>query len=146
MTQILLVDPQQLSREALCRVLDSDGNITVLACTTDYEASVVEICRHEIDIVIIDVSVVDEPMAVIADLKQIRPAIRTLALAGTGEVAGALQALGAGVEGYITKLDDSDTLLAAIRSIAAGTRYICPAVGWQLAMNLLQAYPGTVLH
>lgn len=146
MTQILIVDPQTLSREALCRVVDGSGDIAVLASTPDYESTVQAICRHEIDVVVLDLAGIADPIEVIADLKQIRPAMRALVMGGSGEVAGAMQALGAGADGYITKDDDSDTLLTAIRSIAAGARYVCPVVGWHLAMNLLQAFPGTVLH
>ncbi len=146
MTQILIVDPQALSREALCRVVGGSGDCNVLASTPDYESTVQAICRYEIDVVVLDMAAIADPMEVIADLKQIRPSMRTLVMAGSGEVANAMQALGAGADGYITKDDDSDTLLTAIRSIAAGERYVCPVVGWHLAMNLLQAFPGAVLH
>ena len=146
MTQILIVDPQALSREALCRVVDGSGDINVLASTPDYESTVAAICRHEIDVVVLDMAGIADPIAVITDLKQIRPSMRALVMAGSGEFDGAIQALGAGADGYITKDDDSDTLLAAIRSLASGARYVCPVVGWHLAMNLLQAFPGAVLH
>ena len=145
-TQVLIVDSQEPTREALCRALDGTDDIKVLAVTRDYEASVRAICRHEIDIILIDLAGIADPIGAIADFKQIRPGIRALVLAGTQEAADALQALGAGVDGYITTEDDSDTLLTAIRCVASGERYVCPMVGWHLAMNLLHAFPGAVLH
>jgi DNA-binding NarL/FixJ family response regulator len=39
-----------------------------------------------------------------------------------------LPALHAGADSYITKEDAAEELLAAIRRLAAGGRYICPAV------------------
>ena len=146
MTQVLIVDSQQLSRDALCRLLEGGGEIAVLGSAGGYEASVAAVCHHEIDIVVIDLAGTDDVMATLADLKQIRPAMRTLVLAQTAEAALALRVLEKGIDGYVTMADDAETLLAAVRSLSAGERYVCPDVGWQIAMNLLQAYPGTVLH
>jgi len=146
MTQVLLVGPLQMSRDALCSVLANSGDISVRASAPDYETSVDAVCRHEIDVVVIDIAGMVDPMAIISDLQQIRPGLHTLVLASTAEVGGALMALGAGVQGYVTKQDDSSTLLTAIRSVASGTRYVSPAVGWHVAMKLLQAFPPVVAH
>jgi DNA-binding NarL/FixJ family response regulator len=146
MTQVLIVDNQQLSRDALSRLLDVGGEIAVLSSAGGYEASVAAVCHHEIDIVVVDLAGTEDVMATLADLKQIRPAMRTLVLAQTAEATLALRVLEKGIDGYVTMDDGAETLLAAVRSLCAGERYVCPNVGWQIAMNLLQAYPGTVLH
>jgi DNA-binding NarL/FixJ family response regulator len=146
---LLIIDPHQLSRDALCHIVGAGDDIDILANTADYETSVSALCQHEIDIVIIvvaDTAGIGEPTAAVADFKQIRPGIRILVVAGSSELVDALQLLGAGADGYITRQDDSTTLVSAIHSIAGGARYVCPAVGWHLAVDLLKASADTVLH
>jgi two-component system invasion response regulator UvrY len=146
MTHVLIIDTQEITRDSLRELLHDSSDITVLASTAGYEASVAAVCEHEIDIVVIDLAEINAVMATLADLKQIRPGMRTLVLSDSVEAMFALAILQAGVDGYVNKDDSAETLRDAIRSVATGERYVCPDVGWQIAMNLLKAYPGTVLH
>jgi two-component system uhpT operon response regulator UhpA len=146
MTQILIVDRQEHSRDTLRRLLGTVGEIAVPVTSDGYETSVAAVCRHEIDIVLLDLAGSDDAMQTLADLKQIRPRIRTLVLADSIAPEIALEFLEAGVDGYVARADGATALIAAIRSVAAGGRYVCPDAGWRIAMSLLQAYPGTVLH
>jgi two-component system invasion response regulator UvrY len=146
MTQVLIIDSQQLSRDALRRLLDEGSGFAVLASAEGYESSVAAVCQHEIDVVVVNRSGDEDVMETLNDLKQIRPGMRTLVLGSSAESAAALKLLEAGVDGYVTRDDSAETLFAAIRSVTAGERYVGPALGWNIAMNLLQAYPGMVLH
>jgi DNA-binding NarL/FixJ family response regulator len=139
--RILILDRQRLSRDALGSLLGDCSDIAVVASAESVQAGAIAAGLQEIDVVVMDLAGMDDTIEAIDELKQIRPAVRALVLGTTAEASAALEALGAGVDGYLTKDDDKETLIAAIRCLATGDRYVCPGVGWRIAMNLLQAYP-----
>ncbi len=141
MIQVLILDRHQLTREALGSLLATCPDISVVDSVQDLTSRTNASGQTEIDILLIDQDSMAEAMDLIGKLKSTDLGIRTLVLADTVAGPVALGVLGAGVNGYLTKNDDKATLLRAIRCLASGTRYVCPGVGWQIARDLLEAYP-----
>jgi DNA-binding NarL/FixJ family response regulator len=69
------------------------------------------------------------------------PDIRVIALTASFDEARMAGVLRAGARGYVRKDAEPETLLAAVRAVAAGRTYIDPAVGRQLVQARLK--PGT---
>lgn len=71
--------------------------------------------------------------------------LRILVLSMHNEAAIAAQALYAGALGYVTKDADPDVLVAAIRSVARGSRFLDPALAETLAKSSLAEPPHAAL-
>lgn len=58
----------------------------------------------------------------------------------------ARRALGAGAAGYLTKDNCPETLLAAVRKVAAGGRFLIPSLAEALAFEASSSSPGNISH
>jgi two-component system uhpT operon response regulator UhpA len=146
MIQVLILDRHRLSRDALGSLLGACDDISVVESAQELTLRTNASGQTEVDILLIDQDAMEEAVDLIGKLKSGNVGIRTLVLADTAEGSVALSLLGAGVDGYLTKNDDRHTLLTAIRCLASGNRYVCPGVGWQIARDLLKAYPTAAVH
>lgn len=84
----------------------------------------------------------------IARVKAQRPDLPVLVLSMHNEPQVAARALKAGANGYITKDCEPDILLAAIRKVAAGGKYIAPELAEKMvfdATSTAQRAPHTLL-
>lgn len=63
------------------------------------------------------------------------PAARVIALTASVDEARMMGVLRAGAVGYIRKDTEPETLLAAVRAVAAGRTYIDPSIGKQILMQ-----------
>lgn len=140
MIHVLIADHHQMFREGLKRLLDDHDEFTVAAEAADEAELSAALARHTIDVAIVDLGLPGrDTLHVIGDLKQRRPAPRVLALAMHVHDPLALPALHAGTDGYITRENASAELFAALRRVAAGGRYVCPAVAEKLTLDFTGA-------
>jgi DNA-binding NarL/FixJ family response regulator len=146
MIQVLILDAQSLHREALGSLLAHVDDISVVSDSREFAARSRPCGQIEVDVIVIDQAALSGAVGIIDAVRKQLPGLRTLVLGDTAEASVALALFDAGVDGYLTKQDDKGTLLAAIRQVAGGGRYVCPAVGWRIAVNLLQADPPTGVH
>jgi DNA-binding NarL/FixJ family response regulator len=72
----------------------------------------------------------------IAHVRALQPQISILVVSMHGEEPYVTHALRAGANGYMTKEYAADELIVAIRRVASGGRYVCPAVAEQLASSI----------
>jgi len=137
MIRLLLADRHQMFREGLRRLLQDHSEFVVVAEARDENELLAALLMHPVDLVLVDLALPGrDAVRVISDLKARRPAPRVLALSMHVQDPLALQALHAGTDGYITRENAADELMAAIRRIAAGGRYICAAVAERLTLDL----------
>jgi len=83
---------------------------------------------------------------VVSAIKDHAPGAKVLILSMVDDVNAAGLALRAGAVGYLTKDAAALELVDAVRSVAAGRRYLQPALGAQLATSGLPAGRSTVLR
>jgi len=89
-----------------------------------------------------DVSIVDISMpgldgiAVVRRVSEERPSMRCIMLTMHGGPGHVFQALAAGVRGYVLKESAGREIVAAIRAVSAGRRYLSPRVAEVVAENL----------
>jgi DNA-binding NarL/FixJ family response regulator len=146
MIQVLILDAQSLHREALGSLLAHVDDISVVTDSREFAARSGARGKAETDVMVIDQAAMSGATDIIDAVRKKLPGLRTLVLGDTAEASVALALFDAGVDGYLTKQDDKGTLVAAIRQVAGGGRYVSPAVGWRIAVNLLQAGPPTDVH
>jgi DNA-binding NarL/FixJ family response regulator len=127
--RVVLVDDQAMIRSGLALVLGAEPDITVVAEAPDGAAGVVAATRFAPDVVLMDVRMpgVDGPEAtrrlLVTDAP---PPVLALTTFDDDEVLWA--ALDAGAEGFVLKDSPAESLVAAVRAVAAGGSWIDPRV------------------
>lgn len=137
MIRLLLADDHAIVRSGLRQLLSLAPDIRVLAEAVD-GASVLEALRAELpDVVILDINMpgLSGP-DLIARIRSHWPALPVLVLSMHNEAQVAARVLKAGASGYVTKDSEMDVLLAAIRKVAAGGRYIVPELAEKLVFDV----------
>ena len=128
MTRVLVADDQDVVRLGLCRILDGEPDLEVVAQAPDGEAAVREAHRTRPDVVLMDIRmpVLDGLTAthrVLADLPDVRVVIVT-----TFDLDEYVyEALRAGAAGFVLKDAPAEDILRAVRVVAAGDAMIAPS-------------------
>lgn len=140
---LLVADDQAVVRDGLVMLLSAADDIEVVA-VADNGQEALDLARSTHP----DVALLDLRMPVLdgaqttAALGQQLPTVRVLILTTFADDDAVLPALRAGAAGYLTKDATSETLLAAIRDVAAGHTVLDPAVQQRL-VQLVREPPAT---
>jgi two-component system, NarL family, invasion response regulator UvrY len=135
--KIIIVDDHELIREGLKKVTAKESDIEVMGEASNSVELFELLDKHEIDIVILDISLPGRSgLDIITDIKIQAPDTKILILTMHPEDRFAIQALRAGASGYITKNNASRSLVAALRKISEGRKYITSNLAEQLASEL----------
>jgi DNA-binding NarL/FixJ family response regulator len=137
MIRVLLADAHALMREGLKHLFDQHTNITVVG-EAESGAQVFDALRNTVvDLLLLDLALPDmNGVSLIERLgaRQVSPPVLVLSM--HCDVHMARFALKAGAAGYLTKHNTLRTLLEAVRKVAAGGRYVDPALAQQMALNV----------
>ncbi len=134
---MLLVDDHAVVREGLKGILQAGGDITVVGEAARAEEALCVVAARGCEVVVLDLSLPGlGGMELLRDIRRRAPRLPVLILSIHGEDMFALRALRAGAQGYLTKDSAPAELLAAVRKVAGGGRYVTPAVAERLASHL----------
>jgi two-component system invasion response regulator UvrY len=137
MIRVLIVDDHAVVREGLKRVLSAAGDIQVIGETATGAELLEGLRHHPVDVVLLDLSLAGgSGLDVLRKLKQNSLRVPVLIVSMHPEEMLAVRALRAGAQGYLTKDSRPDLLVSVIRKVAAGGRYISPAVEEQLIVDV----------
>lgn len=135
--KIIIVDDHELIREGLKKVTAKESDIEVIGEASNSDELFELLDKHEIDIVILDITLPGRSgLDIITDIKIQAPDTKILILTMHPEDRFAIQALRAGASGYITKNNASRSLVEALRKISDGRKYITSNLAEQLASEL----------
>jgi DNA-binding NarL/FixJ family response regulator len=127
--RIMVVDDHTIMRDGLSALLDSESDIDIVGTASDGKAAIAEVDRLMPDIIVMDLSMPGTDGAqAIAVIKRKHPDIGTIVLTFHKDDAHIHSALLAGADAYVLKDDGREELLAAIRNVWAGKRYLSPAI------------------
>jgi two-component system response regulator NreC len=132
--RLLIVDDHQLVRSGLRRLLENEDDLTVEdEAGNAYDA--VRLARlHKPDVILLDVVMPGgSGLDSIPEIGTAAPEAKILALSMQDDPSYVRQAFAAGASGYVLKEAADDELLAAVREVAAGGRYVDPQLGARLA-------------
>jgi len=132
--RLLIIDDHQLVRSGLRRLLEAEEDMTVEdEAGTAYDA--VRLSRlHKPDVVLLDVVMPGgSGLDVIPRIREAAPDAQILTLSMQDDPSYVRQAFAAGASGYVLKEAADDELLAAVREVAEGGRYVDPQLGARLA-------------
>jgi two-component system, NarL family, invasion response regulator UvrY len=137
--RVLVVDDQAVVRWGLRGILvDGLGSVDVGEAANGSEAFAALAAGHW-DVVVMDLALRGRGgVDLLAEVKLRHPATPVLVLSLYPEALYAVRALRAGAAGYLTKDAPPATVLAAIRRIHDGGRYISEVVAEQLALVIAE--------
>lgn len=136
--QVMLVDDHAVVRMGFRMLLESASDIRVVAEAENGEQSVRLYMQHHPDVVVMDIT-----MPGIGGLEAIERIIakesqaRILVLSAHEDSVHPKRVLNAGAMGYLTKRSAAEELIKAIRTVAAGKRYLEASVAQQMAIQQL---------
>ena len=137
MIRILICDDHAIVRQGLRQIVEDCNDITITGEADCGEEVIRMISKDDFDVVVLDIAM--DGIGGIEALKEIisrKPKIAVLMLSMHPEDQYAIRVLKAGAAGYLTKKSAPNELLKAIRTVAAGKKYITESVSEQLVCSL----------
>jgi DNA-binding NarL/FixJ family response regulator len=129
MIRVLLADDEPLIRAGIRTVLESAGDIEVVAQAENGRAAVDAALRHRADVALIDIKMpVLDGLGTIDELRRQVPALRTVVLTSFGDEPNVLRALQSGAAGFVLKNCAPDELIRAVRAARDGDAYLSPTI------------------
>ena len=146
MIRALIADDHAVVLKGLKQVLSDTPDITV-AAEANTGQQVLDIVRAKpVDVVVLDIAMPDgNGLDVLRSLKRERPSLPVVVLSMHSEEQYGVLVLKAGASGYLTKECAPDQLIAAIRKVISGGKYISSALAEKLAFDL-ETDPNVPLH
>jgi DNA-binding NarL/FixJ family response regulator len=127
MIKILIADDHAIVRGGLKQIIATTDDIVVTGEAAQGSEVVDKLRLCEVDLLLLDMTMPGiSGVDLIRRIRVEQPALPVLVLSIHNEAQVVSRALRAGATGYVTKDSDPDVLLAAIRKLAAGGRFIDP--------------------
>lgn len=124
-----MIDDHELIREGLRVLVEKKSSHSVVKETGTIADSLAAAAAAHCDIILSDLTLSDgDGIALIKELRRIRPDVPILALTMHSTQERVLGALEAGASGYLVKSASEEDLLAAIETVGNGGTYIHSAV------------------
>lgn len=136
MIRIIICDDQDIVREGLCTILESDGSIEVIDTASDGQQLLERIKSHYPRIP--DLVLLDLKMPVLGGIGATKailkhwPEIKVLILTTYADDQWVFDAIKAGASGYLLKDTPKQNLIDAIRGTVEGDTYVDPSVAGKL--------------
>lgn len=133
---VVVADDHAVVRSGLRLLLDAEADFEVVGEAGDVTDARRRVGAHKPDVLLLDLNMPGEPtLPAIADLVAASPHTRVVVLTMFNEPVFAREALRAGAAGFVLKHAADADLVKAVRTAAAGGRYVQP----ELAGDLLDA-------
>lgn len=141
MIRILIADDHAIVREGMKQIVaeETDMKVTGEAANADEVLEIISVSSF--DIVILDINMPGKSgLDLLKDLKTQFAKLPVLILSMYAEEQYGIRALKAGASGYLRKASAPDELVAAIRKIVSGGKYISEQLAEKLADSVDSSY------
>jgi two-component system invasion response regulator UvrY len=134
-----LFDDHDIVRAGFRYILEGHSDIELVAEGATGRQALEAVRSTPMDVCVIDLSLPDlSGIDVLRQVKVTHPQIAMLILSAYPEDQYGLNVLKAGASGYLSKELATDQLVSAVRTVAAGRRYVSPRLSELLAAGLTQ--------
>jgi two-component system response regulator NreC len=127
MIRIVLADDHQILLDGLRRLIDSKGDMQVVATANDAAAAIEAVREHRPDILVLDISMPGGGLEVARRVREMELPTKIVVLTMYAEDRYVMEAVRLGAAGYVLKRAADKELIEAIRAVAAGDAYLTPA-------------------
>ncbi|MEW6704458.1 MAG: response regulator transcription factor [Pseudomonadota bacterium] len=127
--RVLIADDHAIVRGGLRRILATADDLAVVGEAASGAEALSLLAAGQADLLLLDLAMPGmNGVDLIRRVLQERPGLPILVLSMHNESQIVTSALRAGAAGYVTKDSDPEVLLAAVRKVASGGRYIDPSL------------------
>jgi DNA-binding NarL/FixJ family response regulator len=134
--RILISDDHPIFRQGLKHAFSEMTDMLVAGEAATVHEILEKIREEEFDIVLLDISMGGQnTLDTLKQMKIDRPKLPVMILSVFPEDHFAIRFIKSGASGYMTKEEDPDTLMAAVRKVANGGRYTSPELTEKLAFD-----------
>ncbi|EDY21208.1 two component transcriptional regulator, LuxR family [Chthoniobacter flavus Ellin428] len=138
-TKVLLVEDHAMFRERLAHLISHDFDMSICGETDNIRDAMDLVRTAQPDLALVDITLKGSSgLEFLKDLKAQGLRVPVLILSMHEEMLYAERVLAAGAKGYITKHENSQTLLGAMQQVLAGKVYLSP----QMTDSLLKKMSG----
>lgn len=131
--RVALCDDHGMVRSGLRRILEEQSDVEVVGEAATVRGAVTLAESAQPDVFIMDLTLPDgSGLSAVRQIRQVSPATSLLVLTMHDEVEYLREAFTAGAHGYLIKEAADLELLLAVRTVAAGRRYVHPTLGASL--------------
>jgi DNA-binding NarL/FixJ family response regulator len=132
--RIFIADDHAVVRKGIRHILGTDPSFVVAGEAGDGKELLEKMSSMAFEVLLMDVTMpATDPVELLTRIKAEHPQVSVLVHSMHSERPVAARMLKAGASGYITKASEPELLLAALRKVAAGGRYISAELAEQLA-------------
>ena len=129
MIRVLLADDHGVLRDGLRRLIESDPGIRVVAAASDGREAVEKATETQPEVVVMDISMPGlNGIEATRSITGASAAPKVLILSMHGSTDVVRRALAAGARGFLHKDSSGEEVLAAIRAVAGGARFLGPGI------------------
>lgn len=137
MIKVLIVDDHPIVRAGLRQILLEAPDIVVTGEASNGEEAVTQVMENEFQVALVDISMPGRSgLEVLSQLKSLKPSLSILILTTYPEEQFAVRALKSSASGYLTKESVPEELIAAIRKVSDGGKYVSTALAEKLAFDV----------
>lgn len=137
--RILLADDHHMVRTGIRQLLESAGDLQVVAEAGDGEEAQALIQKHKPDVAVLDIQMPKASgIEVTRWVRAHLPAVGVLILTAYDDDPYVMAVLQAGANGYVLKTAEADELIQAVRDVDEGKSALDPAVTHKLMSNLFK--------
>ena len=134
MIRVLIADDHAIVRQGLKKILDESPDIKIVAEHANGADALRWIRANDCDVALLDIAMPGRSgIEVLKQLHEEKPKLPILILSIYPEDQYAVRLIKAGADGYLTKESAPEVVMEAVRRVAAGKKYISPAVAEMLA-------------
>ena len=137
MIRVLVADDHAVVRRGILQILNETRGMVVAGEAWTGRQAIEEVLAHDYDVLVLDIVMPDgNGIEVLEQLRTLETKLPILILSIYPDRQYARRALKLGAAGYLTKDSAADELVAAIRKVAQGGKYITRSLAEELAAEL----------
>ena len=137
--RVLLIDDHEITRQGVRSQFEKESGIEIVAEAGDGRTAVALVSKHLPDIVVMDIGLPN--LNGIEATRQIRdgePSVKVVALSSRSDQRSVTDMLRAGAAGYVLKKAAACEIVAAVREVQAGRKYVSPQLMDPLITDYVQ--------
>jgi DNA-binding NarL/FixJ family response regulator len=132
--RVILVDDHAVVRSGVRLMLGTTSDIVVTGEADSCQAAMKLVSAQAFDVALVDIALPGRNgLELLKQLRQEQPTLAVLMFSMYSEEVYAVRALRQGAVGYLTKDSSAAVIIEAVRTAAAGRKYVSPALVERLA-------------
>ena len=140
--QVAVIDDHPIFREGLLVALGREPDLEIVGEAGDASAAIELARRTSFDLAVIDVLMPKTSgMSLVSQLHEMQPACKILGLSVVDEPLVIANMFRAGASGYALKWQTPDEIVAAVRAVLSGQRYLAPSIARDAVDQHVQVAP-----